>query len=34
MQEIMFMKNMALLGGAFLITYFGAGPISFDARDN
>ena len=34
MQEIMFMKNIALLGGAFLITYFGAGPISFDARDD
>src|SRR5262249_40129373 len=31
-QQIMFMKNVAMLGGAFLIMYFGAGPISFDAR--
>lgn len=32
MQEIMFMKNISILGGAFLIAYFGAGPISFDNR--
>lgn len=32
MQQVNFMKNMALLGGALLIAYFGAGPISFDAR--
>jgi putative oxidoreductase len=31
-QEIMFMKNVAMLGGALLIAYFGAGPISVDAR--
>jgi len=32
MQMAMFMKNMAMLGGAFLITYFGAGPLSIDAQ--
>jgi len=32
MQMVNFMKNLALLGGAFLITYFGAGPLSMDAR--
>jgi len=31
MQMANFMKNMAMLGGAFLITYFGAGPMSIDA---
>jgi putative oxidoreductase len=31
MQMAMFMKNMAMLGGAFLITYFGAGPLSIHA---
>jgi len=28
----MFMKNIGLLGGALLITQFGAGPMSLDAR--
>jgi putative oxidoreductase len=28
----MFMKNVALLGGALLITQFGSGPLSLDAR--
>ncbi len=28
LQQVMFMKNMALLGGAFIITYFGSGPFS------
>ena len=28
----MFMKNLGLLGGALLISQFGAGPFSFDAR--
>ena len=28
--QIMFMKNIAMLGGALLITYFGAGPLSID----
>jgi putative oxidoreductase len=32
MQMIMFMKNMAMLGGALLITQLGAGPWSLDAR--
>jgi len=27
----MFMKNLTMLGGALLISYFGAGPLSFDA---
>ena len=32
MQQVNFIKNIAMLGGAFVITYFGAGPISIDAR--
>jgi putative oxidoreductase len=32
MQEIMFWKNVALLGGAFAFLHFGAGPVSFDER--
>ncbi len=28
----MFMKNVAMLGGALLISQFGAGPFSLDAR--
>jgi putative oxidoreductase len=32
MQMIMFMKNIAILGGALLISQFGAGPLSLDAR--
>lgn len=31
MQMIMFMKNLAILGGALLISQFGAGPMSLDA---
>ena len=31
-QQIMFMKNLALLGGTLLILYFGAGPFSVDER--
>ena len=31
MQQIMFMKNLAMLGGALLIAYHGAGPVSLDA---
>lgn len=27
----MFMKNVSMLGGALLIAYFGAGPLSLDA---
>ena len=32
MQQAMFMKNLAMLGGAMLIAHFGAGPYSLDAR--
>jgi putative oxidoreductase len=32
MQQIMFMKNVAILGGTCLLMYFGAGPFSFDER--
>src|SRR6201984_2533686 len=32
MQMVMFMKNVAILGGALLISQFGAGPFSLDAR--
>jgi len=31
-QQGMFMKNVAMLGGALLIAYFGAGPLSLDSR--
>ena len=32
MQQVMFMKNVSILGGALLIAYFGPGPLSLDAR--
>ena len=32
LQMIMFMKNISMLGGALLISQFGAGPLSLDAR--
>jgi putative oxidoreductase len=32
MEFAMFMKNLGLLGGALLLTHFGAGPMSLDAR--
>ena len=32
MQMAMFMKNLSMLGAALLITHFGAGPLSLDAR--
>jgi putative oxidoreductase len=32
MQMVMFMKNLTMLGGALLITQFGSGPWSLDAR--
>jgi len=28
----LFMKNVSMLGGALLISQFGAGPFSVDAR--
>lgn len=30
--QIMFMKNVSMLGAALLITHFGAGPLSVDNR--
>lgn len=30
--QAMFMKNVSILGGALLIAYFGAGPVSLDGR--
>jgi putative oxidoreductase len=32
MQQAMFMKNLAMLGGALLVAYWGAGPVSLDER--
>jgi putative oxidoreductase len=32
LQRVMFLKNLSILGGALLIAYFGAGPLSLDAR--
>lgn len=32
MQQAMFLKNVSMLGGALLLTYFGGGPYSVDAR--
>jgi putative oxidoreductase len=32
MQLAMFMKNVSMFGAALLIAYFGAGPLSLDAR--
>ena len=32
MHMAMFMKNISILGGALLIMYFGAGPLSIDNR--
>lgn len=32
MQMTMFMKNVSMIGGALLISQFGAGPFSLDAR--
>jgi putative oxidoreductase len=31
LQQIMFMKNLSMLGSALLVAYFGAGPLSVDA---
>jgi len=31
-EQAMFMKNLSMLGGALAFTYFGAGPLSLDAR--
>ena len=34
MQQIMFMKNLALLGAALFISQMGSGPMSLDNRKN
>lgn len=31
-QQVNFMKNVAMLGGALLLAYFGSGPLSLDSR--
>lgn len=31
-QQIMFLKNLSMLGGAFIIYHFGPGPFSFDEK--
>jgi uncharacterized membrane protein YphA (DoxX/SURF4 family) len=30
MQMVMFMKNVSIMGGALLLSYFGSGPLSLD----
>jgi putative oxidoreductase len=32
MQMAMFLKNISMLGAALMITYFGSGPFSIDAK--
>ena len=32
MQQIMFMKNLSMIGSALLIAYFGSGPLSLDQK--
>lgn len=32
MQHYCFWKNISLIGASFMLSYFGAGPISFDKR--
>jgi putative oxidoreductase len=32
MDQIMFMKNMSMLGAALMITHFGSGPMSIDKK--
>ena len=32
MQQLMFMKNLAVAGGMFIVAALGPGPLSFDAR--
>ena len=33
-EQAMFLKNLTMLGGALVISYFGAGPLSLDALVN
>jgi putative oxidoreductase len=30
-EQAMFLKNLTMVGGALVISYFGAGPLSLDA---
>lgn len=32
LQQLMFMKNLSVAGGMFIVAALGAGPMSFDAR--
>jgi putative oxidoreductase len=32
LQQVMFMKNLSMLGAALLIAHFGSGPLSLDSR--
>jgi putative oxidoreductase len=32
MQQVNFMKNVSMLGAALVLAWFGAGPVSLDAR--
>lgn len=32
-QQVHFMKNLSMIGGALLLAYFGSGPISLDRKD-
>ena len=32
LQMSLFMKNISMMGGALIIAYFGAGPLSIDGR--
>ena len=32
-QQVMFMKNVSMLGAALLIAHFGSGPLSMDGGD-
>lgn len=33
LDQVMFLKNVSMLGAALMIAYFGAGPVSLDARN-
>jgi putative oxidoreductase len=33
MQQVMFMKNVSMIGAALLIAHFGSGPLSLDNRN-
>ena len=32
-EQIMFFKNISMLGGAIILTYFGSGPMSIDYKN-